>query len=34
MLVRQQLRITGRVQGVAFRASTVTMARALVSPAG
>ena len=29
MLVRKRLRITGRVQGVAFRASTVTMARAL-----
>jgi acylphosphatase len=29
MLVRKRLRITGRVQGVAFRASTVTMARTL-----
>jgi acylphosphatase len=29
MLIRKRLRITGRVQGVAFRASTVTMARAL-----
>jgi acylphosphatase len=29
MLVRKRLRITGRVQGVAFRASAVTAARAL-----
>jgi acylphosphatase len=29
MIVRQRLRITGRVQGVAFRASTVATARAL-----
>lgn len=29
MIVRKRLRITGRVQGVAFRASTVTTARAL-----
>jgi acylphosphatase len=29
MLVRKRLRITGRVQGVAFRASTVTTARVL-----
>ena len=29
MFVRKRLRITGRVQGVAFRASTVTAARAL-----
>ena len=29
MLVRKRLRITGRVQGVAFRASTVTTARML-----
>jgi acylphosphatase len=29
MLVRRRLRITGRVQGVAFRASTVTVAQAL-----
>ena len=29
MLVRKRLRITGRVQGVAFRASTVMTARAL-----
>jgi acylphosphatase len=29
MLVRKRLRLTGRVQGVAFRASTVTTARAL-----
>jgi len=29
MLVRKRLRITGRVQGVAFRASTVVAARAL-----
>ena len=29
MLVRKRLRITGRVQGVAFRASTVTAAHAL-----
>ena len=29
MLVRKRLRITGRVQGVAFRASTVTAARTL-----
>ena len=29
MLVRKRLRITGRVQGVAFRASTVTIARTL-----
>ena len=29
MLVRKRLRITGRVQGVAFRASTVTVAQAL-----
>jgi acylphosphatase len=28
-LVRRRLRITGRVQGVAFRASTVTVAQAL-----
>jgi acylphosphatase len=29
MLVRKRLRITGRVQAVAFRASTVTTARML-----
>ena len=29
MLVRKRLRITGRVQGVAFRASTITAARTL-----
>ena len=29
MLVRKRLRITGRVQGVAFRASTITAARVL-----
>ena len=29
MLVRKRLRITGRVQGVAFRASAVTAAQAL-----
>ena len=29
MIVRKRLRITGRVQGVAFRASTVVAARAL-----
>lgn len=29
MIVRKRLRITGRVQGVAFRASTVTIARTL-----
>ena len=29
MLVRKRLRITGRVQGVAFHASTITAARAL-----
>src|SRR6267143_1859131 len=29
MLVRKRLRLTGRVQGVAFRASTVMTARAL-----
>ena len=29
MRVRKRLRITGRVQGVAFRASTITAARAL-----
>jgi acylphosphatase len=29
MLVRKRLRMTGRVQGVAFRASTVTTARVL-----
>jgi acylphosphatase len=29
MIVRKRLRITGRVQGVAFRASTVATARAL-----
>jgi acylphosphatase len=29
MLVRKRLRFTGRVQGVAFRASTVTAAQAL-----
>jgi acylphosphatase len=29
MIIRKRLRITGRVQGVAFRASTVTTARAL-----
>jgi acylphosphatase len=29
MLVRKRLRITGRVQGVAFRASAVTTAQAL-----
>jgi len=29
MLVRKRLRITGCVQGVAFRASTITAARAL-----
>ena len=29
MLVRKRLYITGRVQGVAFRTSTVTIARAL-----
>jgi acylphosphatase len=29
MIVRKRLRITGRVQGVAFRASMVTIARTL-----
>ena len=29
MLIRKRLRITGRVQGVAFRASAVTAAQAL-----
>jgi acylphosphatase len=29
MIVRRRLRITGRVQGVGFRASTVVTARAL-----
>jgi acylphosphatase len=29
MIVRKRLRITGRVQGVAFRTSTVVVARAL-----
>jgi len=29
MLVRKRLRVTGRVQGVAYRASTVTIARTL-----
>ena len=29
MIVRKRLRITGRVQGVGFRASTVATARAL-----
>lgn len=29
MLIRKRLRITGRVQGVAFRASTVAAARQL-----